>query len=75
LTNNEACLAPANPIGFSKGILDLVENESLRRRLGKNGREFVEKNHTYSSHQKRLHGVYNWIEKQIAIKLSSLPAK
>jgi glycosyltransferase involved in cell wall biosynthesis len=75
LTNNEACLAPANPIGFSKGILDLVENESLRRRLGKNGREFVEKNHTYSSHQKRLHGVYNWIEKQIAIKPSSLPSK
>jgi glycosyltransferase involved in cell wall biosynthesis len=66
LTSNEAYLAPADPIGFSKGIIELVENDDLRRQLSKNGREFVEKNHTYSAHQKRLHGVYDWIESRTA---------
>jgi glycosyltransferase involved in cell wall biosynthesis len=66
ISKNEAYLAPATPEGFSRGILDLAEDESLRKRLGKNGREFVEKNHTYSAHQQRLHGVYDWIEKRIA---------
>lgn len=66
ISDNEAYLASANPDGFAKGILDLVQNKDLRERLGKNGREFVEKNHTYSAHQKRLHGVYDWIETQLA---------
>jgi glycosyltransferase involved in cell wall biosynthesis len=66
LSGNEAYLAPADPIGFSKGIVELVENDVLRKELGKNGRKFVEKNHTYSAHQKRLHGVYDWIEKKIS---------
>jgi glycosyltransferase involved in cell wall biosynthesis len=71
-SNNEAYLAPANPNGFSKGILDLVENEDLRKRLGENGRKFVEKNHTYSAHQKRLHCVYDWIETKITGASTSL---
>jgi glycosyltransferase involved in cell wall biosynthesis len=66
LTSNEAYLAPADPVGFSKGILELVENDNLRQKLSKNGRAFVEKGHTYSAHQKRLHGVYDWIESQTA---------
>jgi glycosyltransferase involved in cell wall biosynthesis len=65
LTENEAYLAPANPVGFSIGIVDLVENETLRKKLGENGRKFVEKNHTYAAHQKRLHDIYDWIETKL----------
>ena len=65
ISRNEAYLAPANPRGFAQGILDLVQNAALRERLGKNGRQFVENNHVYLSHRKRLHGVYNWIEQQL----------
>lgn len=64
LTTKEAFLAPANPEGFAGGIIKLVEDENLRERLGKSGRAFVEKNHTYSAHQQRLHGVYDWIERE-----------
>ena len=64
LTTKEAFLAPANPEGFAEGIIKLVEDENLRERLGKSGRAFVEKNHTYSAHQQRLHGVYDWIERE-----------
>ena len=65
LTPKEAYLAPANPVGFSRGILDLLQNEELRKKLGENGRAFVERNHTYPDHQRRLHGVYDWIEARI----------
>lgn len=68
LSNNEAYLAPPNPRGFSKGIIDLVEDEGLRTHLGENGYKFVEKSHTYLAHRKRLHGLYDWIEEQIGRK-------
>jgi glycosyltransferase involved in cell wall biosynthesis len=64
ITKKEAYLAPPTPVGFSKGILDLVDNEDLRKRLGANGRKLVEKNHTYSDHKKRLNGIYDWVEEQ-----------
>lgn len=64
ITENEAYLAPANPFGFSKGILDLVNNEDLRKRLGEKGRKLVEKNHTYSAYKERLNSVYDWVEEQ-----------
>ncbi len=66
LSEKEVYLAHANPDGFSKGIIELVENDALRKELGKSGSIFVEKNHTYPSHQKRLLGVYDWIEKMIS---------
>ncbi len=69
ITNNEAYLAPANPIGFSKGIIELSENDTLRAELGENGYKFVERNHTYLAHQKRLHGAYDWIEEKLSVNL------
>ena len=65
ISKREAYLASPNPIDFSKGIMELVVNDRLRSELGENGRKFVEKNHTYTAHQERLHGVYDWIEKNI----------
>ena len=68
LTKKEAYLASADPEGFSEGMIALSEDENLRQQIGKSGREFVEKNHTYPAHQKRLNGAYDWIEKQIGLK-------
>lgn len=65
LTKNEAYLAPDNPQGFADAILHLVDDEDLRNRLGRNGRKFVEKNHTFKAHSQRLNGVYDWVERQI----------
>ena len=67
LTNNEAYLAPADPNGFAEGIVALAENIELQKRFGRNGKNFVEKNHTFAAHQKRLNGVYDWIEDQISL--------
>jgi len=65
LTKNEAFLAPNDPKGFAEGILRLVNDTSLRERLGRNGHAFVEKSHTFKAHRERLNGVYDWIESQI----------
>ncbi|HSP87668.1 MAG TPA: glycosyltransferase family 4 protein [Ignavibacteriaceae bacterium] len=69
ISKNEAYLAPATPEGFSDGIITLIENENLRKELGKRGMAFVEKNHTYSAHKKRLNEVYNGIRYEV-LKLS-----
>ena len=67
LTHNEAFLAPNDPQGFAEGILRLVEDTSLRERLGRFGREFVEKNHTFKAHRERLNGVYDSIERHLSV--------
>ena len=65
-TSREAFLAPSQPEGFAEGILRLVENPALRERLGRDGRDFVEKNHTFDAHRKRLNGLYDWLERQLS---------
>jgi glycosyltransferase involved in cell wall biosynthesis len=65
LTSNEAYLAPADPEGFAKGMLDLANDPSLRERLGRQGRAFVEQNHTYEAHRSRLNKAYDWIEAEL----------
>jgi glycosyltransferase involved in cell wall biosynthesis len=66
ISKNEAYLASATPDGFSKGIINLIENENFRKDLGKKGMAFVEKNHTYPSHKRRLNEAYDWIQSQIS---------
>jgi glycosyltransferase involved in cell wall biosynthesis len=65
LSPNEAYLAPADPHGFAQGIVELAENEALRRQLGQNGMAFVEREHTYEAHRRRLNQAYDWIESQL----------
>ena len=65
VTSNEACLAVAEPELFAEGILELSENPELREKLGKNGRVFVEKDHVYSAHKRRVDELYDWIKNKI----------
>ncbi len=65
LSQNEAYLAPATPEGFGQGIVELAEDEALVRRLSQNGMAFVEREHTYEAHHRRLNQVYDWIESQL----------
>lgn len=65
LSQNEAYLAPADPHGFAEGIVELVENEALMQQLGQNGMAFVEREHTYEAHHRRLNQAYDWIESQL----------
>lgn len=66
LTPEEAYLAPADPEGFAEGMLALARDSALRDRLGAQGRAFVERDHTYTAHARRVNDAYDWIEGQLA---------
>lgn len=66
LTDDEAFLAPAEPEGFGEGMLQLTHDPMLREQLGRNGRGFVERNHTFEAHCERLNEAYDWIEEELA---------
>ena len=67
LTENEAYLAPANAKGFAKAIVTLTESIELRKKYGRNGQKFIEENHTYEAHKKRLNKAYNYFTKNSII--------
>lgn len=66
VTDEEAYLADANPKAFGAGIVELAKDAELRNKLGKNGRAFVEKDHVYSAHKRRVDELYDWVKEQIA---------
>jgi len=74
LTSNEAYLAPADPEGFAEGMVTLADDPSLRTRLGQQGRAFVEQNHTYEAHRRRLNRAYDWIETELDNEQSAEPS-
>lgn len=65
LTQEVAFLADPTPRAFADAIVQLASDPELRRRLGRSGRAFVEANHTFESHSKRVNELYNWVESQI----------
>ncbi len=66
LTAEVACLAKPDPEAFADAIVRLAEDAALRARLGAAGRAFVEANHTYEAHRKRVHAAYDWVASQLA---------
>jgi glycosyltransferase involved in cell wall biosynthesis len=65
LTGEEALLASPTPEAFGAAMLRLAADDGLRERLGRAGRAFVERDHTYEAHRRRLDEAYDWIEKQL----------
>ncbi len=65
VTDNETCLAEAEPQPFAQGIVRLARDPELRERLGRNGKAFVEENHVYAAHKKRVDSLYDWIKLQL----------
>lgn len=66
LTSEVARLAPADAEGFAEAIVELIEDEELRDRLGRSGRAFVERNHVFDAHQRRVDSLYEYVEGRVA---------
>jgi len=66
VTDEEAYLANANPKDFGAGIVALAKSPELREKLGKNGRDFVEENHVYSAHKRRVDELYGWVKDHLS---------
>jgi glycosyltransferase involved in cell wall biosynthesis len=65
ITENEAYLAEAQPKAFGAGIVELAKNAALRLKLGRNGRAFVEKDHVYAAHKRRVDELYDWAKTKL----------
>lgn len=65
LDQDVAFLADPTPRAFADAIVQLASNPELRERLGRSGRAFVEANHTFESHSKRVNELYSWVESKI----------
>ena len=74
LRDDVAYLAAPNPQAFGQGMVRLARDQSLRERLGRNGRDFVERNHTYPAHRRRLNAAYDWIEHTVKHRDGGQPA-
>lgn len=66
LTSEVARLAPPEPEAFGRAIVELMEDEALRARLGQAGREFVERDHVYEAHERRVDRLYDYVESRLA---------
>lgn len=62
LDSSVAVLAEPSPERFSEGMLRLIRDESLRLRLGENGKKLIEEKYSYESFKREVDGLYNWLE-------------
>lgn len=64
IVDSSVCmLAEPTPEGFGDAIVALSKDGELRERLGRAGRAFVESNHTFSSHRRRVDELYDLVER------------
>jgi glycosyltransferase involved in cell wall biosynthesis len=75
LDDSLAMLAPADPLGFAQGMVRLLQNPSLRQKLGAAGREYVKRNHTYDAHAKRVNQLYDFVKEACGPSAPSVNAE
>ncbi len=65
MTSAIARLAPPEPIAFTADWLDLLARPAERAALGARARKYVERNHSYESFRRTLHGLYADLEQHL----------
>ena len=68
LTDKVACLAEPTPEAFAKAILNLADNEDLRKRYGVMGKEFAQRFHNFTAFEKRVGQIYGYLEEEIDVR-------
>jgi glycosyltransferase involved in cell wall biosynthesis len=58
VTENENIIIADEPPEFARWVLRLLEDESLRRRIGEGGKRYVEENHDWRAVVRKLEGIY-----------------
>jgi glycosyltransferase involved in cell wall biosynthesis len=71
LDDGVAMLAEPNPGSYSKGMLQLVADATLRTRLGSAGKELIEERHTFPVFREDLNTLYDSLSARI---IGSVPA-
>ncbi len=64
LTRQVAMLAAPDPEDFSRELLRLIEDETLRGEIGTAGRQLAEERYSYQSFASRLNGLYDVLSRE-----------
>ncbi|MEM1355058.1 MAG: glycosyltransferase [Planctomycetota bacterium] len=64
-----AMMAPADPAGFGRAIVELAGDTARRAELGASGRAFVEQRHTFPAHQRRVDRLYDYVSDQVNLSV------
>lgn len=65
LDHQLAVLTEPIPEEFSQGLLQLIQDENLRLRLGAAGKQFIEQKHTYAAFREKLTELYDWLQGEL----------
>ncbi|MFT5423082.1 MAG: glycosyltransferase involved in cell wall biosynthesis [Phycisphaerales bacterium] len=66
IVDAEVCmLGEPTPAGFADAIDTLATDADLRARLGAAGRAFVEKDHVFAAHRRRVDRLYDYVESRL----------
>jgi glycosyltransferase involved in cell wall biosynthesis len=65
LTPEIARLAPPEPEAFARALRELCDDPALREKIGRAGQAFVERNHTFPAHARRVGSLYGYIEREL----------
>ena len=65
LDSTVAALAPPDPKSMAAAIIRLERDPELRARLGQAGQAFVESNHTFESHLRRVSELYDYVAEEV----------
>lgn len=65
LDSQVAMVAEASAEMFSKGMLRLVEDETLRRKLGTAGKQLIKERFSYAAFSEKLNDLFDWLQTEI----------
>ena len=65
LNSQVAMLAEPSVEKFSKAMLCLLNDETLRQKLGMAGKKLIEENFSYGAFNKRLNDLFDWLQTEI----------
>lgn len=71
---NVCMLAEPTPTGFADAIEQLAGDAALRTRLGAAGRAFVEADHTFEAHCRRVDRLYGHVADKLKMDADTTPA-
>jgi len=63
MTDDIAMLADPGKEDFSSAMLKLLADDDLCKRLANNAREYIKREHSYTTFRQRVHELYSRLEK------------
>ncbi|WP_088242462.1 glycosyltransferase family 4 protein [Calothrix rhizosoleniae] len=66
MNNQVAILAKPNAEDFSQGILSLINDQNLRLKLGRAGKQLVQEKHSYTAFSQKLNTLYDYLRLELS---------